>query len=243
MALGPGLPGRLSLLPEVVEHHRVLVGVHAVPEALVAVRMQLAGGGELLEGISLQHAVLAQVVEEPGLEAEEASVDPVLGAGLLLEAADGAVAAVIAVAAEQSLEVDVGNPVGIGRAERALAELLGSQLDSPACRGVLARVQALDSHLGPPGLGGDEALDHLAQVSGAEDEALQSLRGVDLDHVPEDRSAADLHQRLRHRLGLLAQACSPAAAEDQDRGLAQPPATAGRMVTSSPSEIGVSRPS
>ena len=38
--------GAVPARPQVVEHDRVLVGVHAVPEALVAIRAQLPGRGE-----------------------------------------------------------------------------------------------------------------------------------------------------------------------------------------------------
>ena len=72
--------------PQVVERDGVLVGVHARPEALVAERVQLAVGGQALERLALEHRVLAQVVERARLEGEEAAVDPVLGARLLLEA-------------------------------------------------------------------------------------------------------------------------------------------------------------
>ena len=63
-------------------------------------------------------------------------------------------------------------------------------------------------------LGRDVLLDQVALVAGAEHEAAQPLGGVDLDHVPEDRLAADLHQRLRDRLGVLLEPRAAAAAED-----------------------------
>src|SRR3712207_4287898 len=57
---GPGRPGRRAGGPEVVERHRVLVGVHAGPEAVVAVGAQLAVGREALERLALEHRVVAQ---------------------------------------------------------------------------------------------------------------------------------------------------------------------------------------
>jgi hypothetical protein len=39
-----------------------------------------------------------------------------------------------------------------------------------------------------------------------------------LDHVPHDRPAADLHQRLRDRLRVLLQPRAAPATEDYDRG-------------------------
>ena len=65
---------------------RVLVGVHALPEARVPVGAQVAVGGQALERLALEHAGAIQVVEHAGLEAEEAAVDPVLGARLLVKA-------------------------------------------------------------------------------------------------------------------------------------------------------------
>jgi len=49
-------------------------------------RPQLALGGQPLQGSALQHAVLGQIVEHLSLEAEEAAVDPVLRARLLVKA-------------------------------------------------------------------------------------------------------------------------------------------------------------
>src|SRR3954452_14522033 len=77
----PRLPGRLARLPEVVEDDRVLVGVHAVPEPLVPEGAELAGARQPLELLALEDAVPAQVLEDAGLEAEEAAVYPVLAAG------------------------------------------------------------------------------------------------------------------------------------------------------------------
>src|SRR5260221_13724322 len=86
--LGQGFPRRLPPGPEVVEHDSVLVGVHAVPEAVVTVRPQLAVSSETCQGLALQHAVAVDVAERSRLEAEEAAVDPVLAARLLGEALD-----------------------------------------------------------------------------------------------------------------------------------------------------------
>jgi hypothetical protein len=53
-------------------------------------------------------------------------------------------------------------------------------------------------------------------VAEAEHEAVEALRRVDADHVPQDRAAADLDQRLRDRLRVLAQPRAAAAAQDDD---------------------------
>ena len=91
-ARGRRAPRRPPRVPQVVERNGVLVGVHALPEALVAVGAQLPVGGEPRERLALEHAVGAQVVEHTGLEAEEAAVDPVLGTRLLAEARHASVA-------------------------------------------------------------------------------------------------------------------------------------------------------
>src|SRR5438067_10448880 len=87
-ARSPQSPRRFAGGPQVVEDDGVLVRVHAVPEALVAERAQLALCGEALERGALEHAVVLEILERAGVEAEEAAVDPVLRARLLAEAAD-----------------------------------------------------------------------------------------------------------------------------------------------------------
>src|SRR6478735_2351587 len=49
LSLGPAAPGRSPRRPQVVEHQRVLVGVHAGPETLVAVGPQLAARRQALQ--------------------------------------------------------------------------------------------------------------------------------------------------------------------------------------------------
>jgi hypothetical protein len=65
----------------------------------------------------------------------------------------------------------------------------------------------------------EELLDQPALVAQAEDELAEPVVGVDLHDVPQDRLLADLHERLGHPLGLLAQACAHAAAQDHDGDL------------------------
>ena len=57
-----------------------------------------------------------------------------------------------------------------------------------------------------------------AIAAGADQEAAEAVRRVDPDHVPEDRPAADLDERLRDGMRALLQARPPAAAEDRDLG-------------------------
>src|SRR6185295_12202246 len=177
---GEGWPGGVAGGPEVVEDDGVLVGVHAVPEALVAEGPQLAVGSESLQRLALEHAALVEMVEHSRLEAEEAAVDPVLAARLLDEALDGVAGAdacdaplqlrphyrdgggraVRGVEIEQRVEVDVGDPVGIGRAEGFAVEPSAQPRKPPASRRVPAGVDAGDLEALRPGRLGDELLDH-----------------------------------------------------------------------------------
>ena len=160
----PDPPGRLAAGPEVVQRHRVLVGVHAVPEALVAEGVQLAVGGEALQRLALEHAVGVEIAERPGLEAEEATVDPVLAARLLGEAGDAVPlpelshpplqvrphhrqrrqVAMTAVELEQRPEVDVGDAVGVGHAEALPVKPLTEPRNPPPGRRIQPGVDALD---------------------------------------------------------------------------------------------------
>ena len=177
------------------------------------------------------------VVERARLEDEEAAVDPALELRLLLEALHDALAvqarhaelelrldhghggqrAVAGVEVEQGVEVDVGHPVGVGGAEAAVLDAVAHARDAAAGGRVLAGLDALDGDVLGEAVVSHEVLDQLAPVAEAEHEAVEALVGVDPDDVPEDRPAADLHQRLRDRLGVLAQARAAAAAQDHDR--------------------------
>ena len=110
------------------------------------------------------------IVERTGLEAEEAAVDPVLAPRLLAKAAHAPSSvhlgdpelqlgpddrhrgepALGAVEVDQADEIDVGHPVGIGGAERALAEQRPGLFDPPPGRCVHAGVEAAHLHaVGP----------------------------------------------------------------------------------------------
>src|SRR5215213_4782662 len=60
----PDSPRRLSGGPEIVERDRVLVGVHAIPEPVVAVGAQALRLGEALKRLALEHALVVDDVEE-----------------------------------------------------------------------------------------------------------------------------------------------------------------------------------
>ena len=125
-----------------------------------------------------------------GLEAEEAAVDPVLGARLLAEAraprpspsssatpncSSGRTTVIVAgapwrgVEGEQRVEVDVGHAVGVGRAERAVAQRASrARCSAPAGRRVQRRCPGTrPRRRAGHGSRGDEALDLLAPVAGA----------------------------------------------------------------------------
>ena len=101
--LGPELPGRRPARPELLEQLLVAHGVHALPEAVVPVRHQLAVACELLERLTLPLGLVARhVVEHARLEHEEGAVDPdLLDLRLLGELEDGV-----------ALEMEMAEPRG-----------------------------------------------------------------------------------------------------------------------------------
>src|SRR5581483_590989 len=222
--------------PEVVEQHGVLVGVHAVPEARVAIGAKLAVRREALERLALEDAVLGEIVEDAALEAEEAPVDPAVDPRLLVEAPHEAIlteighaelelrphdgdrreAPPLAVGIAERTEVDVRNPIGVGRRERPVADPIGGELDAAPRRGIEAGVQAVHLHALRPGRHPHPVLDLLPLVAGEEQEAREALAAVDRDHVPEDRPGADLDERLRDRLRPLAEARPAPATQDHN---------------------------
>ena len=236
----PHAPRRVAGRPQVVEHDRVLVGVHAVPEALVAVGAQVPLGREPGQRLVLEHARLVHVVEHPRLEAEEAAVHPMVEPRLLLEGrsrglpspsvgdaelaarADdrhGREVAVARVEADQRPQVDVGDAVGVGRAERRRPRRGRRRAATRPPVGVSRPVSthSISTACGPR-LRGDVVADHLAEVSGRAARSAEALRGVDPDHVPQDRPAADLDEGLGDRMGVLLEAGSAASAQDYDIG-------------------------
>src|SRR5436190_13965252 len=232
----PDLPGRTLAGPEIVELDGVLVGVHALPEACVPEGPKLVVVGQALERLALEHAGVGKVVKDAGVEAEEAAVDPVLGPGLLVEPGDPAVTvelgdaelelgtydrhrgqcSVCAVKSGQLGEVDVRQAVRVCCAERGLPHAVANPCDAPARGRLHPGVDALDvDRLGPFRLG-HELLDLLAEVTGAQHETAQPLRGEDAHHVPEDRPPAYLDQRLGKGARVLLQAGPPPTTENDD---------------------------
>src|ERR1051325_7647446 len=58
--------------------------------------------------------------------------------------------------------------------------------------------------------------DHVALVAEADDEVVESLVAVDLHHVPQHRTAADLDHRFRPHAGLFGDARPQSAGQDDD---------------------------
>ena len=190
----------------------VLVGVHAVPEALVPVGAQLAVGRQSLERLALEDAVVVQIVEDGGLEAEEASVDPALDLRFLVETTHEAAVvelgdaelelwaddchrrqtSCLAVHARECRQIDVRDTVRIGDGEGSLADPFASCVDTAAGRGVETRVDAADLDPIGPWARLDPAPNLLTLVSSEQQKAREALCAVDRDHVPEDRASADL---------------------------------------------------
>ena len=135
---------------------------------------------------------------------------------------------------DQFGDVDVGDTVAIGEAERLVAEILPHALDAAARHRLLAGVH--QRH--PPGLDAvavgvhgvvvqverhigarqdvvaEVLLDHVALVAAADHEIVEAVGRVDLHDVPEDRLAADLDQRLGPDGAFLADAGAVAARQD-----------------------------
>ncbi len=84
------LPGGGAAVPEVLQVDSVANRVHRVPEAGVPEGHELALRGESLQRFLFENRrVVGQVIEDAGLEDEEAAIDPrVAGLRLLGEAAD-----------------------------------------------------------------------------------------------------------------------------------------------------------
>jgi len=122
---------------------------------------------------------------------------------------------VIAVEGDEGAQVEVGDAVGVGETEGALAQVVGGAGDAPAGGGVEAGVEA--AHLPVVGERRREGLDPLGAVPEQELEAPKALTGVERHDMPEDRLGADLDERLRQALAGLAHARALAAAEDGHR--------------------------
>ena len=101
----------------------------------------------------------------------------------------------LAVEGEQCVQVDVGDAVGVGQAERPPAQPVCGTRHAPAGRRVEAGVEA--AHLPFRRKGRREGLDPTGPVAEKKLEAPKALAGVERHDVPQDRPAADLDERLR----------------------------------------------
>src|SRR4051794_9156941 len=253
--LRPDAPGRVARRPHVLELLALAQGVHRVPEAPVEVGLQVPLGGQRLERLALPHGrVAVDVAPDVGLEDEEAAVDPRAVPARLLEepgdavavdlqraeatarlhGGDGGERAAGAVVPDERGDVDVGDAVAVGEAERLVAYVGQDALQAPAGHRLLARLderdpprlrrRVVDLHLARAEVEGhvrgvqrvvrEPLLDDVALVAEAHDEVVDPGGGVDLHDVPEDRLAADLDHRLRPQRRLLAEPRAEAAGED-----------------------------
>ncbi len=114
-------------------------------------------------------------------------------------------------------EVYICESVSVGEGEAAPTHLLRCPEHTATSLGALTRIQAGHGDplwpLDPP----DPVGDLFALVAGQEQELPEALTGIDSDHVPEDRYAAYLDQRLGKGFGTFAQPGTPTSAEDRNR--------------------------
>src|SRR5580658_7872477 len=83
----PDPPRRRPAAPQVVEVLIFAISVHRIEEAVMAIRHQLSIGRQLLQGLTLEDAIVpAQVIEHCTVEHEEAGAHPSVTLGLLNEA-------------------------------------------------------------------------------------------------------------------------------------------------------------
>src|SRR5689334_5905086 len=76
-SLGPNLPGRLTIFPEVVQNLEFTIGVHRKKGSVVVVRHQLTLRCQPFQRLMLQNALVAiQVIEHLALEHEESCTGP-----------------------------------------------------------------------------------------------------------------------------------------------------------------------
>ena len=165
----PQLPRRPPCRPQVVEQHRVLVRVHAVPEALVAERAQLAGGGQprraararapsrssstsSTDGSKQKKPPLTQCslrgfsTNPRTTPSPFSSATPNWSSGrttVIVAAAGGSV-----VLGEQRMQVDVRHAVGVRHAERARRRAASAALRTRPPVGVSSPVSR-HAHVAP----------------------------------------------------------------------------------------------
>src|SRR5207248_9934580 len=101
------------------------------------------------------------------------------------------------VVVEQAPQLDVSDTVGICDADGFVAfQRLGRATQTATRRGIGTRLQAPNPHATGPSFTIHEVLNQLRPEPGEQQEVGEPLRQVDLDHVPENRAAADLYQWL-----------------------------------------------
>jgi hypothetical protein len=131
-------------------------------------------------------------------------------------------------------DVHVPHPVAVGHAEGFVAEVFTHALEASAGHGGLAgvgdrhapRLGAVMVHLHAVFLKVKShvrlvqevvskiLLDDVALVAGADDKIGDAVRGVNFEHVPQDRLSADFDHRLRLQVRLFADSRAKPAGED-----------------------------
>ena len=150
--------------PQILEQLLVAHGIHALPEAFVAVRGELAVCRKALQDFGFEAAIGAwEAVEYLRLENQEATVDPTgIGLRLLAESGDeraverqaakagrrtngryGGEAAAFFVKFHQSIQVNVGEAVAVSHKERPVGNFRSEAFHPSAGQGVSAGVDQM----------------------------------------------------------------------------------------------------
>src|SRR5205085_656266 len=150
--------------------------------SFVPERLQLAGCGQPLERLPLEHVIRPHRPQHTGFEAEEAAVYPVLRSRLLLKRTHGAVAIELRdserklrpddgyrrrgllapVVVEQAPQVDVSDTVGVCDADGFVAfQRLGRATQTATRGGIGTRLQAPNPHATGPSFTIHEVLNQL----------------------------------------------------------------------------------
>src|SRR5665648_333868 len=137
-------------------------------------------------------------------------------------------------AGNQGLQVDIGDSVAVGHHERAVVQIILDTLNptaghgfeprfneghTPGFSGILMDLQALVADIE-----GDIAVvkkivrevlfDHVALVTQADDEIVETIVAVDLHDMPEDRLISDLDHRFRLQMSLFRDTSAKTSCED-----------------------------
>ncbi len=236
-------PGGFPLRPQVVEKFMLACGVHALPEALVAIDRHLASRCRVVHG-SLLEEHLGRARHEAGYEVasddHESAVDVVACDAFLMEVGhavalddefaearegmdrgngDGAVGATVL--GQQFRDVHIRHAVAICQEEIGIGGLkgFGSFPDASPGSCFSARVDKRDFPT--------QTLKHLSvlleiigkdffEIAEAENEATASKGRIPLHDMPQNGVSPDFYHRFGRHLRDVAEARTLATAEDHD---------------------------